>query len=211
MGTIPTPYLRKETTMHKMTISGPRQSRTGITAFLVGILIGALLGLRVVLIVRWRQADQAFLARIARFNKRWTNPVTMLFAGRPHSPYAVIHHVGRRSGQPYATPVITGPVPDGFVIPLAYGNAVDWYRNLQAAGGCTLDWRGKTYIVNAPELVDAATALPAFPPLWRSQLRLYRINRFVKVMHARQGLGDPMAWTEQRREPQPHSIGGERP
>ena len=192
--------------MQKMTIPGTRQPRTGITVFLVGILIGALLGLRVVLIVRWRQADQAFLARIARFNKRWTNRATMLFAGRPHSPYAVIHHVGRRSGQPYATPVITGLVPGGFVIPLAYGNAVDWYRNLQAAGGCTLEWQGNTYIVGAPELVDAATALPAFPPLWRSQLRLYRINRFVKVMHVQQGLGSPTAWTEQRREPQPHST-----
>lgn len=192
--------------MQKMTISGPRQSRTGITVFLVGILIGAFLGLRVVLIVRWRQADQAFLARIARFNKRWTNRATMLFAGRPHSPYAVIHHVGRRSGLPYATPVITGPVPGGFVIPLAYGNAVDWYRNLQAAGGCTLDWQGNTYIVGAPEPVDAATALPAFAPLWRNLLRLYKINRFVKVMHVQQSLGSPTAWTEQRRAPQPHST-----
>ena len=71
--------------MQKMTIPGTRQRRTGITVLLVGLLIGALLGLRVVLIVRWRQADQAFLARVAQFNKRWTNRATMLFAGRPHS------------------------------------------------------------------------------------------------------------------------------
>ncbi len=192
--------------MQKMTIAGTRQRRRGITVLLVSILIGALLGLRVILIVRWRQADQAFLARVARFNKRWTNRATMLFAGRPHSPYAVIHHVGRRSGQLYATPVITGPVPGGFVIPLAYGNAVDWYRNLQVAGGCTLEWQGNMYTLGAPELMDAATALPAFAPLWRSQLRLYRINRFVKMMHVQPSPGSPTAWTEQRREPQPLST-----
>ncbi len=190
--------------MQKMTLAGTRQRRRGITVLLVSILIAVLLGLRVILIMRWRRADQAFLARVARFNKHWTNRATMLFAGCPHSPYAVIHHVGRRSGQPYAAPVITGPIRGGFVIPLAYGTAVDWYRHLQAAGGCTLEWQGNMYTVGAPELVDAATALPAFAPLWRNQLRLYRINRFVKVMYVQQSPGSPTAWTEQRREPQPH-------
>ncbi len=189
-----------------MTIADTRQRRRRITVLLVSILIGALLGLRVILILRWRQADQAFFARIARFNKHWTNRATMLFAGRPHSPYAVIHHVGRRSGQPYATPVITGPVPDGFVIPLGYGAAVDWYRNLKAAGECTLEWQGNTYTLGTPELVDAATALPAFPPLWRSQLRLYKINQFVKMMYVQPSLGSPTALTEQQREPQPHTL-----
>lgn len=189
--------------MQKMTIPRTRRRRTMITVFLVGVLIAALLGLRLVLIVLWRRADPAFFAWVARFNKRWTNRVTMLSAGRPHSPYAVIHHVGRRSGQPYVTPVITGLVPGGFVIPLGYGDAVDWYRNLQAAGGCTLEWQGNMYTVGSPELVDAATALPAFPRYWRGQLRLYGINRFVKLVNVQQSSGGPTAWTEQRREPQP--------
>ncbi len=190
--------------MQEMTIPRTRQRGTMIIILLVGVMIAALLSLRLVLIMLWRRADPAFFAWVARFNKRWTNRVTMLSAGRPHSPYAVIHHVGRRSGQPYATPVITGPVPGGFVIPLGYGDAVDWYRNLRAAGGCTLEWQGNMYTVGSPELVDAATALPAFPRYWRGQLRLYGINRFVKLVNVQQSSGDLTAGTEQRREPQPH-------
>jgi hypothetical protein len=33
--------------------------------------------------------------------------------------------------------------PDGFVIALTYGPDRDWVRNVLAAGGCTIEWRGR--------------------------------------------------------------------
>jgi hypothetical protein len=42
--------------------------------------------------------------RLARFNRRVTNPVHRLWAGWAPT-YAIIEHVGRRSGKPYRTPV----------------------------------------------------------------------------------------------------------
>jgi hypothetical protein len=82
------------------------------------------------------------LWRIARF----TSPVTMPLAGKRWNPiFAVVEHRGRKTGRPYTTPVAARRIPGGFVIALAFGAQVDWYRNLVAAGGATIRWRGCTY------------------------------------------------------------------
>jgi hypothetical protein len=79
------------------------------------------------------------------------------------------------------TPVITAAVTDGFLIPLAYGDVSDWYRNLKGAGQGTLKWQGKLYAIASPELVDDELASAAFPSRWRSQLERFGVTRFVKV------------------------------
>ncbi len=152
-----------------------------IPAFLLGLWVGFTIGVRVITRMLWRRDDQLFMHQIAQFNKRWTNPAIMPVAGHRYSPYALIEHTGRRSGHPYVTPVITVPVAGGFLIPLIYGETTDWYRNLQIAGGGTLQWHGNRYQIGAPERVDGATALSAFPLFWRWQLGRYGITRFIKV------------------------------
>jgi len=77
--------------------------------------------------------------------------------------------------------VITAAVTDGFLIPLAYGDVSDWYRNLKTAGQGTLQWREKQYRIGSPELVDDELASAAFPSRWRSQLEHFGVTRFVKV------------------------------
>ncbi len=72
------------------------------------------------------------------FNKHVLNRVTRRFAKSSRGSFAVVRHVGRRSGKPYATPTMVVPIEDGFVIALTYGTEVDWYRNVQAAGRCTI-------------------------------------------------------------------------
>lgn len=157
--------------------------RRMIVVFLAGVLTGMYVGLRLTLIALWRSESEAFQHRISLFNKRWTNRLAMsaLRGGQPHSPYAVIHHIGRRSGQAYTTPVITARTPEGFIIPLAYGQKVDWYRNICAAGGCTIEWQGQSYRVGAPAPIAAAQAIPAFPRLWGLELRLYGITHFLQL------------------------------
>jgi deazaflavin-dependent oxidoreductase (nitroreductase family) len=115
------------------------------------------------------------------FNKHVLNPVMLPLAGRQHSPYALLHHVGRRSGHAYATPVVAERSSDSFVIGLIYGTGVDWYRNVQAAGRCTLTWHGQDYTFVEPELLDAATGEPLLIP-WRAfGLKLLGVKHYLRM------------------------------
>ena len=76
-----------------------------------------------------------FLDRIRVFNKYVTNRVLRVLAYLPFGPFAIMRHVGRRSGKHYENVLMVWQVPQGFVIALTYGPQVDWYRNLLAAEG----------------------------------------------------------------------------
>lgn len=118
------------------------------------------------------------LWRIARF----TSPVTMPLAGKRWNPiFAVVEHQGRKTGRVYATPVAARRVAGGFVIALAFGAQVDWYRNLIAARGATIRWRGRTFRVSDPERIAAETALAAFLPIQRLALRIGGVDGYVRV------------------------------
>src|SRR5437588_13016363 len=76
--------------------------------------------------------------RIRTFNKYVTNRILRGFANFSRGPFAIIRHVGRRSGKPYETGIMVWPTGDGFVIALTYGPELDGYRNMLAAGGGTV-------------------------------------------------------------------------
>ena len=122
-----------------------------------------------------------FSDRIRVFNKYVTNRLLRGFASRSHGPFAVIYHVGRRSGKPYETTIMVWHMGEGFVIALTYGPKVDWYRNILAAGGGTLLWHRRAYTIGKPEPIDARTALPAFPALFRLILGRSGTQDFVWV------------------------------
>ncbi len=124
-----------------------------------------------------------FPNRIRYFNKHVTNRILRRFASSSRGPFAVIYHVGRRSGKPYETTIMVWPLGDGFVIALTYGESVDWYRNILAAGLGTLLWHGSVYAVGKPEPIDVETALPAFPLAFRPILRR-RVQQFMRVKSA---------------------------
>lgn len=122
-----------------------------------------------------------FRDRIRVFNKYVTNKVFRRFASRSRGPFAVIHHVGRRSGKSYETTIMVWHLGEGFVIALTYGPKVDWLRNIQAAGGGKLLWHGRVYAIGKPEPIDAKTALQAFPAFFRFILRRTGTHEFVRV------------------------------
>ena len=94
-------------------------------------------------------------------------------------PSELIRHVGRRTGHAYETPVILARVPGGFVAELTYGESVNWYRNVVAAGGCVVLFRGKEYRVTAIEPVRLPRAgRAAYPAPARTVLRLTGRNEF---------------------------------
>jgi deazaflavin-dependent oxidoreductase (nitroreductase family) len=104
-----------------------------------------------------------FPERLARFNRHVTNPIQRLWAGRLPG-YAIIEHVGRRSGKSYRTPVnaFTASVDGkpGVAVPLAYGPDRDWLKNLKASGNGKMHRGGKTIGITNPQVVsrDAAAA-----------------------------------------------------
>lgn len=113
---------------------------------------------------------------------RFTSPMTMPLAGKRWNPiFAVVEHRGRRSGRHYATPVAARRIAGGFVISLAFGAHVDWYRNLLAAGTGTIRWRGDAYRVSRPERIDVAAGIAAFHPVQRFLLRLAGVDGYVRV------------------------------
>jgi deazaflavin-dependent oxidoreductase (nitroreductase family) len=113
---------------------------------------------------------------------RRTNELMLPLAGKTWNPvFAVVVHRGRRSGLAYATPVAVRRHGEGFVISLSFGAQVDWYRNLVAAGGGIVRWRGREFSVSAPQTIDPTAGLNAFHPIQRFFLRLGRIDGFVHL------------------------------
>ena len=120
---------------------------------------------------------------IRAFNKRYFNRLVHLFAGVSRTPFALIRHVGRRSGKPYETPIIVMPLGSSFVIALTYGLGVDWYRNVQAAGAATLIWHNHEYTLKQPETIDVNAGLSAFPAPFRQILGVLGTRDFVQMRY----------------------------
>jgi deazaflavin-dependent oxidoreductase (nitroreductase family) len=113
------------------------------------------------------------------FLKHTMNPLARRLARSSRGPFSIVRHVGRRSGNVYETPLIVQPIGNGFVVALTYGPDVDWYKNVLAAGGCTVLWHGKEYVINKIEPLGVETTLPYFPQLERTLLRLLGIQHFI--------------------------------
>ena len=124
---------------------------------------------------------QALMQALARFNRKITNPFLLSFAGRPHSPFTIVRHIGRRSGRTYATPVIATWTAEGFVIPLTYGDKTDWLRNLQTAGEGIIAFQGHAYHVARPQVVAAHDWAQVVGPLTARMLKRADVRAYVRV------------------------------
>jgi deazaflavin-dependent oxidoreductase (nitroreductase family) len=129
------------------------------------------------------------LPRVVRQNRKLLragaaqkyNDITRRSAGRQRSPFALLTHAGRRSGRTYHAALGAQAYGDGFLLPLGYGTQTDWYRNVMAAGTCTLAWKGRTYQLERPELLSGPEALQAWQLRQRITLRLSGIHDFLWV------------------------------
>jgi deazaflavin-dependent oxidoreductase (nitroreductase family) len=132
------------------------------------------------------------------FNRGWFkkflttyNGITLKISGTERSSWGLLTHVGRRSGRVYQTSLGTNTYGDGFLLPLGYGPQTDWYRNLMAAGACTLTWKGRTYQLERPELISGPEAMRAWPLGSRIMLRLTGIHDFVWLHQSREQHVEP--------------------
>jgi len=122
--------------------------------------------------------------KIGTVLKHSLNRVTSRVARGRSGPFALVRHVGRKSGKSYETPIIVQRVAGGFVIELTYGPNVDWYRNIVAANGCSILFHGIEHPIQGLERMDVAAGLAAFTPVQQRVLRLLRREHFVMLFDA---------------------------
>ena len=117
--------------------------------------------------------------RVARFNAHVTNRLTRHVAGRLPG-FAIVSHVGRRSGRRYRTPVNVFRHGDHYLFALTYGADSNWVRNVMAAGGCEIETRGRTIPLRNPELFtdESRKGIPV-PARWI--LGVLDVNQFVTL------------------------------
>jgi deazaflavin-dependent oxidoreductase (nitroreductase family) len=121
---------------------------------------------------------QAIRRRFLRLLNSTLNRATKKLALTGHGPFSLILHVGRNSGHHYETPVILAAVPEGFIAELTYGEDVNWLRNIEAAGGCTVVYRGQRYQVTSIEPFDADHGRAAYQQPFKLVLTVLRRSHF---------------------------------
>ena len=111
-------------------------------------------------------------------NRVVTNPMLRTVAWLV-PPLAVVHHVGRKSGRAYRTPVVAFHGDAGVVIPMTYGRDVDWARNIVRARGCELERGGRRIVLRDPRIVGFDRAEQRLPAALRPFFRAVDFPGYV--------------------------------
>jgi deazaflavin-dependent oxidoreductase (nitroreductase family) len=116
--------------------------------------------------------------KMARFNQRFTNHVTRHIAGWVPG-FALLEHVGRRSGRLYETPVNVFRAQEHHLLALTYGHS-DWVKNVLAAGRCVIRTRRRRIDLVEPERFrDPTRHLVPIPARWI--LKLVDVDEFISL------------------------------
>jgi hypothetical protein len=112
---------------------------------------------------------------------RLTAPAVTRLAGRRFFPlWAVVQHRGRRTGRALTVPVAVVATPEAFLIALPWGPGTNWARNVLAADGCLVRWKGRDHPVVRPELLDVTRARPYFgAAAWFVSQRVFHARTFL--------------------------------
>lgn len=121
------------------------------------------------------------LNRIRLFNKYVTNRILIHICGKKFGHFAILGHVGRKSGALYKIPIIAQPVQNGFVMALTYGRNVDWCKNVLFRGSCSLKWKNTEYCLVNPAFIDQEVGLRAFPVFFRTILVKMKTRDFLRL------------------------------
>jgi hypothetical protein len=128
---------------------------------------------------RCAEADHGTLKRdFLKLLDNSLNRLTRPAALRGIRPFALVCHVGRKTGKAYQTPVILARVPEGFVAELTYGPQVQWYRNVVAAGECRVVFHARRYQVSSIEEYDPLAGREAFGFPAKTLLQVLRKDDF---------------------------------
>jgi deazaflavin-dependent oxidoreductase (nitroreductase family) len=114
---------------------------------------------------------------LTRFTRTAANPIIGTFAGQLPG-FALLHHVGRRTGKDYWIPVNVFMRDEGYIIGLTYGPDVDWAKNVIAAGACELRTHGRIVrLVNPSIETDSSASWAPMPA--RPLLRKLKVDQYM--------------------------------
>jgi deazaflavin-dependent oxidoreductase (nitroreductase family) len=136
-----------------------------------------------VVIIGVRTGNRPFIAWMVRLQRDVLNPGALRSAGTAGDRYAVVEHVGRKSGSAYETPV--GLIRDDseWFIALPYGPQTSWAVNIAAAGEAVIRVDGARHRVHSVRIVPiAATPLPQQQPI---AIRIFGIRWAVRMTPTR--------------------------
>jgi deazaflavin-dependent oxidoreductase (nitroreductase family) len=109
-------------------------------------------------------------------------PLAQRMAGSRWFPlWAILRHTGRTSGTAYATPIVALRTADGFIIPLPFGDATQWAKNLFAAGRGSIRSAGREHEIGDPRLVEGEEAAAHLPAIIRFVSGRLGLRHFVLV------------------------------
>ena len=121
--------------------------------------------------------------RLAYFNRKVTNRLFSPLAGRV-PPWAIVEHVGRRSGRRYRTVLWAFPRRRDMIVVLTYGPASDWVRNVVASQSCRVKWAGRWRQFASAEIVEGPAAVRLMPSGLGPLLRLTGIQTVLRLRPA---------------------------
>jgi len=118
---------------------------------------------------------------LRRFCQSHLNRIILPAAGGTRNPYAVVCHVGRRSGAVHETPVLAFREGRWFVLGLAYGEDCNWCRNVVAAGSCVIRWRGREYRASDPHVIGLEVITRRLSRWHRTLLSMLGVRRYLML------------------------------
>jgi deazaflavin-dependent oxidoreductase (nitroreductase family) len=93
--------------------------------------------------------------------------------------WGTVDHVGRTSGTRYRTPVAVLSSGKLLIVPVPFGSATQWVRNVLAAGGCVIRWKGRDTPVTEARLAEWPEIKPLLPRILRPIIRLLGTRTFL--------------------------------
>ena len=129
----------------------------------------------------FKSRNQRVIGWLIWLHKHVENPVMVRFFSGRSSHDALLHHVGRRSGTTYATPLTAHRSEATIIIPMPYGTETDWLRNLQAAGQGVVELEGRSFTVNEPEAVPIDEVMPLLPPPVARRVKLHDTEHALRL------------------------------
>ena len=144
-----------------------------VLAVVLGVVAVMEIGETVLMTWGLRSGNPRVIRLLTWYHKHVTNPVMVRFFSGRSAHAALLHHVGRRSGKGYVTPLTAHRSEDTIIVGLPYGTGVDWLRNLQAAGQGVVELDGRSVTVDEPEVVPVDRVMALLPPF---VARLFRLH-----------------------------------
>ena len=152
-----------------------------VLAVMVGIIVIAEILETALMLWAFKSRNPRVTEWLTWYHKHVTNPVWVrFFAGRSANS-ALLHHVGRKSGKTFVTPLTAHKSEDTIIVPLPYGTETDWLRNLQAAGQGVIEFDNRRYTVNEPDVVSVDDVMPLLSPMVARIVQLHETEKALRL------------------------------